>query len=322
MKEQFLKIVQKAPSPHNTQPFLWKVTEQKKIELWVTSEKLLHVSDRELRDLNLSAGAAFSLAELACADLGFAISNLVLSPVTMKLMGQQKFLEFDVVPATRQEAKDLKIVESRACYRGVFEKSTGPLSFASPDVSVLTDDSKKRKIAELYDEAIAFFMSDASYAGELNQWLRLSKRHPRFYVDGLNADSLRLNPVLAFISSFIMKPAVLGFLGKLGILKSLITEKPQNLSAEGILVIKRNHAKSLFEQGREMYLTWLELERQGRMFCPITSLIDDKKFESELRALVGSSEEIIHVLRFGKKPEKEVLGLTPRISIHELSKEA
>lgn len=82
-KERFLRLVQKVPSPHNTQSFVWEISSDH-VELWVVSERLLHVGDKELRDLQLSAGAAFALAELALKEIGLETLDLKFEPIVMK----------------------------------------------------------------------------------------------------------------------------------------------------------------------------------------------------------------------------------------------
>jgi hypothetical protein len=322
---KFLADVRRAPSPHNTQPIRWRIVGDS-IELVVEAARILDVSDREHRDLDLSAGAATALARLALRDLGYEIRDWkVYGSRTPKSRTSERLVYATGALAKTSPATepDLETWRRHACFRGKFGKSSErPLpTFRSGDVRIVADAGKKKAIAALYDESLAFFLGRPDYANELWSWLRLSRNHPDFDRDGLNTEALRLGPVLAFFSRFIMKPSTLAFLSKLGIVKPLVSEAPQNLSAEGFLLLVGAPGASSFDRGAEIVRTWMDLERAGRFFCPVTSLIDDPKFHRELAKIAGLPEgtAIYHVCRFGPLPPKETTKLAPRLPASEIA---
>lgn len=313
-----LKTISRAPSAHNTQPISWSFSSDK-IAMHISHERLLHVSDKEMRDLHLSAGAAFYLLTMALLEEGFEAINVTFYP--LKFSGEKTiYLECIISQINKPllPIRKLQVLKNHACYRGVFEKGTDPLSLTSSKVKLIQDSEAIKGITILYDEASVFFLSQKNYAYELWTWLRLKRKDKRFYQDGLNADMLRIDGVLLFLSRFLMKPGVLFWLGKLGLIKAIVTEAPQNSSAEGFVVLLRDQEKSLFEQGQDLMSLWLEIESQGRHFCPVTSLIDHVDFRKKLEGLCQVNEEIIHVLRVGVKPEKEALKLSPRLPLDNL----
>ncbi len=309
--QRILKIIARAPSPHNTQPVKWRFLGIR-IQMLIESERILWVSDKELRDLHLSAGSAFYLLKLALKQEG-------LEPVEVKFyrstfrVPQEVYLECSTRPIPPTTSPELMLLETHACYRGNFAPSTLELNLSNSHTHKITDSVSKKYIATLYDQASAFFLGQRDYAQELWKWLRLDKNDPRFYQDGLNAQMLRLNGFMTLISCYVLKPAVLEFLGKIKLLPLIVTEASQNNSAEGFIALTKDHTKSCFEEGEDLMKLWFEVESQGRVLCPVTALIDDPSMEKKLRKLMKLQNEIIHIVRYGVKPAKEELPLSPRL---------
>jgi hypothetical protein len=314
--QRFLFDVRRAPSPHNTQPIRWRISAEK-IELLIDPSRILEVSDHSHRDLDLSAGAAFALAQLSLRSLGFEIQNWQTFGSREPVYGSGT-----LVRTVTASSADLEAWGRHACFRGKFRKIADEKrpEYRSSDVLIIDTPEKIGQIAALYDESLAFFLARKDYAEELWRWLRLERKHPDFNRDGLNYEALRLGPILAFFSRFIMRPPTLATLSKLGILKPLVSEAPQNLSAEGFLLLAGARGKSSFARGADIIRTWVDLERAGRVFCPVTSLIDDPKFHARLAKIAGLAEgtEIYHVCRFGGLPLKDALPLSPRLPAGEI----
>lgn len=323
MKEQLLHYLRRVPSPHNTQPLQWEIGENE-ITCFYVRDRILDVSDKNLRDLKITIGIAHYILEMITPQFGISIKETEFN----------KFEHIDTISQTnnswafkallskqeKTQVDELECIEHITCYRGVFSKSHTHYTNDENNIKILNSQDELKKIAQLYDEAIVYFMSNADYAQELNKWLRLSKSHPNYFEDGLNARSLRLNPILAMISTLIMRPSVLSFFSKIGLLKMLISESSQNSSAEGILIVTRKANESDYEVGKRIYQIWMELYHANKVFCPITSLIDDEVFMNKTKSIFKTNEEIFHILRFGEKPIKEKLDLTPRLSNKKITK--
>jgi hypothetical protein len=316
--DHILKIVSRAPSAHNTQPVSWKFS-QNKIEMYISENRLLHVSDKEMRDIHLAAGAAFFLLRGALFEEGLKPNNIKLHPLVFK-NGKALYLETET-SALQGEKRifNLDLLKTHACYRGKFEKGKKAIALKTLNTVVVDDPGSIKKIAELYDNAAAFFLSQKEYAEELWSWLRLDRSDKRYYRDGLNGDMLRLDSILLFFSRFLMKPQTLFWLGKFGLIKTIITEAPQNLSAEGYVLLVRDESKTLFDQGQDLMAMWFELEESGRHFCPVTSLIDHSDFQKKLAYISQVDKEIIHVLRMGVKPKSETQEISPRLPLEEIN---
>src|SRR5262249_28835232 len=134
--------------------------------------------------------------------------------------------------------------ERRGSYRGTFAPATpaqlGALDLclsSFSDVAVTLGEAAQLRIAAWYDDASAEGLRNAAVARELYAFMRFSPRHPRWLLDGLAADCLMLSGVEAWGASWLMRPGFVSLLGKLGILRLLVSEKPKVLSASRIVLI-------------------------------------------------------------------------------------
>jgi hypothetical protein len=69
--EQAITLATRAPSVHNTQPWKWRLADDR-IDLFADDSLLLSAADRDGRELLLSCGAALNHLQTACAAAGWA----------------------------------------------------------------------------------------------------------------------------------------------------------------------------------------------------------------------------------------------------------
>ena len=311
--ERILKIVSRAPSPFNTQPIKWKFASHK-IQIWIIKERILAVADSEYRDLHLSVGATFYLLKLALLQEGFEITKVEFKKLNFE-KDEELYLECGIKEASLNYVPEIKLIKQHVCYRGGFLKGKGALQFTNPLVKAITDTEMIQQISWLYDRANAHFLSQENFATESWKWLRLSKKHPRYFKDGLNAEMLR---VKGHLSKIFMRPGMLNFMGKIKLLSIIVSEGSINQSAEAIVVLLKDPKKTPFQQGEDLMKLWLEIESQGRVLCPITAVIGDEKFEQEAEQILKLDTKILHILRCGVKPKSEKLKLSTRLPLEEL----
>ena len=77
-----------------------------------------------------------------------------------------------------------------------------------------------------------YFLRDDAHRAELIEWLRLSRAHPRYQRDGLNAEAMQLSGVEAFGAGLVLGP-LFRPLDRVGLAAPLVRETGKTASAAG-----------------------------------------------------------------------------------------
>jgi hypothetical protein len=185
---------------------------------------------------------------------------------------------------------------------------------------LVIDENMLKELSELSDDACYEFMSQRRYLEELNQWLRLSRSHPDWNRDGLNADAMALSSLERGAAAFLLKPPVFEILKFLKLGKTIASEKPKTDSASAMLVLTAPQGEDPLVTGKSFYGTWLELAATGLSACPISALADSPSANERIRKLlsVPSGRRIFNVFRVGIAPSQGEHALSPRLPVQEL----
>jgi nitroreductase len=306
--DQFEQLIQEAslaPSVHNVQPALWRKTEAG-IELHLNFSALVPIADPQGRDVEVSLGAALEGLAIASRRRGFDIQ------IQYHGRSAKPFATVTAIPSAQKDPL-AEFVQSRQTYRGVFAKPTSDLvdtleTFASshPRIKIVTDPTTVTALARLYDRSNLDFYREPAFLDELNEWLRFHKGHSRYLTDGLNRESMALDPITGALASVALRPAMFKILDKLKLTPLLITEAPQIKSATAIVFFTRPKSEANHESGRALYRAWLECESLGLAMCPISSLTDAPAARAQVHSLLqlAIGTEVLLAFRAGPKPTK------------------
>lgn len=312
-----------APSVHNVQPTLWKMTDNG-VDLDVNKSCLVPAADPTSRDIEISLGTAIEGFVMACERRNLA------ADVEYFGIGQSPVARITITPGTLAEVKPkqdplAKFVGPRQCFRGNFPKANQEdlekfIGFFrdSKNVRTIDDQSIIAELADLYDLANLEFYRDIDFLKELNEWLRFSDSHKRYNVDGLNRESMSLDPITSRFAAFVLQPKVFQFLDKLKLTQVLITEAPQIKSSAAVVFFLRDRNEANHLTGRRLYRTWLEFESLGFAVCPISSLTDSSLVRSRLTEILSLPKDKEAILAFRAGPKPEVNFKRARKPINEL----
>ena len=103
--------------------------------------------------------------------------------------------------------------DKRRSFRGPFRRARRMRSArldacisAHAETAAPIAEGLRDRIARWYDAAAADGLRDEGIARELYQWMRFSRKDPRWSRDGLAADCLMLNGLEAWGASWLMRP--------------------------------------------------------------------------------------------------------------------
>jgi len=175
------------------------------------------------------------------------------------------------------------------------------------------------RLAQLNDQASLRTFRDGAYRAELLSWMRLSPGHPRWAVDGLNAEAMEMSRFEAAGAGVVLKPGVFETLDRLGVARAFVAEAAVVRSAQAIVLFHRPLTENPLITGRRFYRLWLEFARLGLAAAPMAVLADDE----QTRALIAAEFDIppgrrlITTFRLGLAPVRQ-LGPKPRLPVEML----
>ncbi len=308
-----------APSVHNTQPTRWRRLEDGAILVLEDGTRRLHVGDPGGRDAAVSHGAAIEGLSLACAKRGWSVR------VTTATDAPDDALR----PVARLELADgaapdplAHFVATRRTYRGRFAGGD-PAALdgfeVMPDVAVVRDRDGVAGLAELNDQAGLRSFRNAAFRAELLSWMRLSRRDPRWHLDGLNAEAMEMSSFEAACAGLVLRRGMFEAFDRLGVARTLVADAAVVRSALAVLLFHRPADEDPISTGRRFHRLWLEITAAGLTAAPMIVLADDGAASAQIKAAhrIGSERRLITAFRVGRAPPRR-LSPKPRLPAAQL----
>lgn len=303
-----------SPSVHNTQPTRWRLTSDGRVEVLEDESRRLPIGDPEGRDLNVSHGAAVEGFCLAAGLRGLTA-----------VAGQRGggVAELTVNPGSVPDPL-APFLTQRRTYRGAFEQgeaARAALTRLTPDddFTVVEAPDSVGALAALYDIASLRWFRDKPYRAELVSWMRLSRRHPMWAFDGLNADAMEMSGIEAAGAGIVLRPTVFEALDRIGLAHAFVAEATVVRSASVIALFHRPASEAPFDTGRRFHRVWLGFTRAGLSASPMAVLADDPEVRQRVQADfgIGSDRRLITAFRLGVAPARN-LSPKPRLPLETL----
>lgn len=302
----------RAPSPHNAQPARWRLRGSR-VELYGDPACWLSAGDASGRDDLISFGMAWEAMSIALSERGGRLRPPSLQPkCSPPSTGDVRL----IAAADLDGGATVDVLapwqERRRSFRGPFSPCDADAAAridaclsAHADIAAPIAEGLRDRIARWYDAAAADGLRDEGIARELYQWMRFSRKDPRWSRDGLAADCLMLNGLEAWGASWLMRPRCLRALARVGLLGLVVSERAKVSSAARLVAIHAGSDESPFESGRRWYRFWLSLTAIGMCAVPMSALVDSSE---QAKALLAASpmppgRRLVNVLRIGPTPD-------------------
>ena len=288
----------RAPSAHNTQPWVLAY-ERDRIGLDFDPERHLAVGDPTRRDLLLGLGAFVETVLITCAAEGIPLR---FAPSEDKVGG---FVPSDRVYGTPFGLDD---IDRRRTSRLRYEPGRLPAEALAAARRHLAPAERLHELAArdvlpLFATADRHMYESEATVRELRRWLRLSKRHPDYYRDGLTYECLDLSPVEARALALLLRPTMYRLLRATRLHRALTAASKSLLDIDGsVLVLERDSTGDILDSGRSLMRVWLELSAAGFYSHPLSQIVDHHVTERELAQRLGLSEDqrVLSVFRVGR----------------------
>lgn len=203
-----------AASPHNTQPWLFKVTSSW-IELYIDTARNVGALDPYLREEHIGIGCALENLMLAAAANGYAATlTLVpgkLGPIAAKPK-PNLVARVDLATGKREESELYDVIPRRHTNRSPYqpgkpipahfvnELSTMGSDEANIRIFSFTAAADRKKITEISSAANTELYSDPEVERSSERWIRTKWSDVQKYRDGLTIDAFGLSPIVTAAS--------------------------------------------------------------------------------------------------------------------------
>lgn len=255
-KSDYLKMIEcavKAPSGHNTQPWKFRMGENK-IEIIPDYTKTLPVVDGDNRELFISLGCAAENLCIAASTFGYT-SDMSIKEDTIisiylnkseKIIPDEVYYQIEKRQTNRSEYNG-KIIQDTVlsqCIASLPKSDNMSIhSWQNGTVAFI-------RIKELVREGNVIQMQDKAFLEELKSWMRFNRKHSDEKKDGLSYAVFGAPNLPAFIS----KP----------IIGSFLNSKKQN--KEDMKKIDFSSHFVLFTTSEDRPADWINLGRQLERF--------------------------------------------------------
>jgi nitroreductase len=198
-----------AASPHNTQPWLFKVTKSS-VELFIDTTRNVGALDPYLREEHIGMGCALENLMLAAAANGYQ-ATVTLLPAKLGPIpadpAPQLLARIDLAPGKREESELYDAIPRRHTNRSAFLPNNplpsqfldilNRLSSDEPGVKIFlfTADVDRKKIVEISSAANTEIYSDPEVNRGSKRWIRTNWSAVQKYRDGLTIDAAGLPPI-------------------------------------------------------------------------------------------------------------------------------
>ncbi|MGA2371182.1 MAG: Acg family FMN-binding oxidoreductase [Candidatus Korobacteraceae bacterium] len=215
-----------AASPHNTQPWLFKVSDSS-IELHIDTRRNVGALDPYLREEHIGIGCALENLILAAPANGYtATATLVpgqLAPIPAEPK-PQLLARIDLTPGKREADELYNAIPLRHTNRGRYDShkplppdfldalSHLPDGDADVKLFLFTNEADRKNIAKVSSAANKEIYSDPNVQAGSEHWVRLQWSQVQRYRDGLTIDAFGLPPIATGIVKTLPQ-RMLGWLG-------------------------------------------------------------------------------------------------------------
>ena len=206
-----------AASPHNTQPWLFKITDSA-IELHIDTQRNVGALDPYLREEHIGMGCALENLLLAAPANGYAATAELLpgklGPIPAELK-PRLLARVNLASGKREENELYNAIPLRHTNRGPYD----PHQAISPDfldalqhlpgdstdvkLFLFTAEAERKKIAEVSSAANTEIYSDPDVQQASGRWIRTQWSSVQKYRDGLTIDAFGLPPIATAIAKMM-----------------------------------------------------------------------------------------------------------------------
>jgi molybdopterin/thiamine biosynthesis adenylyltransferase/nitroreductase len=306
-----------APSTHNTQPWQFRIKDNK-IEVLADMSRALPVSDPTNREMYLTLGTVLTNIVVTGHHFGFQTqvnrlpdqSNKSLIATIQFDPGQSQTELSSLFPAITQRHSNRHLYDLKPLPSALLDQIISLNGDPTLVITLLTDRVVINQIGELLASGSQQMMKDEAFRGELSAWLRHNATKEK---DGMPGFTLGLDPIQAILGSFLIKNYDMG---------ESQSQKDKELllssSALGVISASTDDPLSWVKAGELFEKILLLTTLKGVQHSVYASLVELGDLHEKLESLLQLSGRAQLFFRLGYSDTES--GLSPRRPLSEVLK--
>jgi len=199
-----------AASPHNTQPWLFRLTENS-IDMFADTNRNIGAIDPYLREMYIGMGCALENLLLAANARGYSYQLKIMPNAT----DASHVAEIKLTSSSVLRSKLYDAIPNRHTNRGPHDmqykisqdtlNTLASISSDIPEVTVLwlTTEAERRKFSDLNADATAALIADEEQSKASYSWGRMKWDEVQHYRDGVTIDSFPISPAFRAVTKIL-----------------------------------------------------------------------------------------------------------------------
>lgn len=313
--EFLLRYAILAPSPHNSQPWLFRI-HTNDLEMFADRRRASRVVDPYDRELTLACGAALFNLRVAAEYFGQSYTlDLLPDPRQPNLLAR-----FALGAPAETGAEDIVlfgVLGERHTNREKFLPDAVPAEVLQELAEVaeregawfesITDDYRRDAVAGLIAEADKAQWSNREFRHELAGWVRTNAEQ---HADGIPPREMGLREWLAFVGPTIVRNFDRG--------RDQAARDAELAAQAPVLAVLGTDADepvTWLQAGQALEAVWLHAQANGLAVSPLNQPVQVPEFRPQLASFVGRVGFPQVLLRLGRGP---VVAPTPRRDLRQV----
>ncbi|MBI2042534.1 MAG: nitroreductase family protein [Candidatus Nealsonbacteria bacterium] len=274
----------RAPSSHNSQPWLFRVDE-KYIEIYADPKRRLSEADRDGRMLFVSLGCLIANLKIAADFLGLSHSLAYYTSGTsdlaarMNFFGEKKKANGDYFRATSERRSNRNQYKNRPIPEDVIRALKDLNRDEGLRIDFVTSYKTRAQIADISSRAMGRIMSRSPFRRELAHWLRTNITRKK---DGMPGSGHGMSLLVSCIAPHILRHVDVS---KVEAKKE--RKRIMNFPAVVVISSRGNHRQQWLKVGELLEMILLAAQSKSIDSAIRVASIEDQIAREELRQALG-----------------------------------
>jgi hypothetical protein len=307
----------RAPSPHNTQPWLVEAVDDLHANVWCRGGRLLPVEDPASEFLTCGIGIYVEALRVAAAARGYALHDELVAPAGEDVLVARVTLASASVDGTALEQLHRRRT-SRLPYDGrpVPDDAVAELGAIAAEFrhtfTASSDPELVSWVVELNAATLFYDLAEDDRRAEIRHWTRTTEREARAKADGFSPRCMGF-PGWLIRAFFDHHRAVRPFEPAV---KRLYLRQMRGTATVGWLAGPWSTPQDWYAAGRMLMRFWLAATQHGLVLQPFGSVITNPTAHARLdERIPPAQEQVWLLLRLGYSAEPP---LSARLPVEEL----
>jgi sulfur-carrier protein adenylyltransferase/sulfurtransferase len=280
--QEIVRLMMRAPTGDNNQH--WKFTySENTLKIFHVEDRARHVFNQNNHASKIALGAILASAKIASSHFGFRVAEKIMLEESSNGEGSKHWAEFEFIKEDVEKDPMFAMLDQRASDRRLFKGGTTDhwvfdsvreLAKGSAKNNIYFCSDFKKSLLNYFAKCDTFVWTTEAARKDLYRWIRFSMKDARQTRDGIQWQSLGINPV-DWIALKALRPApIQAFMNKIGtlqIVKKKSRDAIKSSAALGLITVKDTSTEGLIDGGRLLIETWLRMNGAGYSFHILSS---------------------------------------------------